>query len=227
MVSRTMNKISPKIIKEIKDQAKKFFIGASGCHDWTHVERVYNLALLIAAKENADLNIIKIAAYLHDIGRKEEMISRGKFCHAQKGADLAEKILAPYDLDPKVVANIKHCILAHRYRNNNQPVTIEAKILFDADKLDSIGAVGIARDFLFAGHSGSNCLYTGNEKKLVKNANSHSYTKEDSALLEYYYKLKNIKAKILTKTGKKIAQARHNYMVDFFRRFEREVKGLE
>jgi len=86
--------------------------------------------------------------------------------------------------------------------------------------------VGVGRDFLFAGSSGSNCLYTGNEKKLVKNARDFSYSKEDSALLEYYFKLKKVKSKILTKTGKKIAEERHNYMVDFFKRFELEIKGL-
>ena len=144
----------------------------------------------------------------------------------KKSAKLAEKILSSYDLDKKIIENIKHCILSHRYRNNCKPLTIEAKIIFDADKLDSIGAVGVARDFLFAGHSGSNCLYTGNEKKLLKNAKELSYTKEDSALLEYHFKLRKVRSKILTKTGKEIANERHNYMVDFFKRFEKEVNNL-
>lgn len=219
-------KINNKIIEEIKGKAKEFFVSASGCHDWSHVERVYNLALRIAKTEKADINVVKLAAYLHDIGRKEEMQSKGKVCHAEKGVESAEKILSHYDIDKEIKENIMHCILSHRYRNDHKPKTIEAKILFDADKLDSIGAVGIGRDFLFAGSSGSNCLYTGNEKKLVKNAREFSYTKEDSALLEYYFKLKKIKSKILTKTGKKIAEERHDYMVNFFKRFELEIKGL-
>ena len=219
-------KLDNKIIDEIKEKAKAFFAGASGCHDWSHVERVYNLALRIAKEEKADINVIKIASYLHDIGRKEEMQSKGKIDHAKKGVELAENILLKYDLDKGVKENILHCILSHRFRNNNKPKTIEAKILFDADKLDSIGAVGIGRDFLFAGSSGSNCLYTGNEKKLAKNAREYSYTKEDSALLEYYFKLIKVKSKILTKTGKKIAKERHEYMVNFFKKFEAEIKGL-
>lgn len=218
-------KINNKIIKEVKNKTRKFFIGASGCHDWSHVERVYNLAIKIAKKEKANLGIIKLAVYLHDIGRKEEMDSKGKVCHAEKSVELAEKILLSCNLDKKIIENIKQCILSHRYRNDHQPKTIEAKVLFDADKLDSIGAIGIARDFLFAGYLG-NCLYTGNEKKLAKNARSYSYTNEDSALLEYYFKLKKIKEKMLTKTGKKIAEERHNYMADFFRRFEKEIKGI-
>jgi len=219
-------KINNKIIEEIKEKAKEFFIGASGCHDWSHIERVYNLALRIAQTEKADANIIKLASYLHDIGRREEMQSRGKVDHAEKAVELAEKILVKYNLGKEVEENILHCILSHRYRNNHKPATIEAKILFDADKLDSIGAVGIGRDFLFAGSSGSNCLYTGNEKELVKRAREFSYTKEDSALLEYYFKLIKVKSKILTKTGKEIAKERHQYMVDFFKRFELEIKGL-
>jgi len=219
-------KINSKIIGEVKEIAKEFFVGASGCHDWSHVERVYNLCLKIAKTEKADINIVKLSAYLHDVGRREEMQSKGKICHAEKGVELAGKILEKYNLDKEIIENIKHCILSHRYRNNYKPTTIEAKILFDADKLDSIGAVGIGRDFLFAGSSGSNCLYTGNEKKLLKRAREFSYTKEDSALLEYYFKLRKVKSKILTKTGKKIAEERHNYMVDFFKRFELEIKGL-
>ena len=219
-------KINNKIIEEVKEKAKEFFVSASGCHDWSHVERVYNLALRIAKKEKADINVIKLAAYLHDVGRREEMQSKGKICHAEKGVELAEKILEKYNLDKETIENIKHCILVHRFRNDHKPATIEAKILFDADKLDSIGAVGVGRDFLFAGSSGSNCLYTVNEKKLVKNAREFTFTKEDSAFLEYYFKLKKVKSKMLTKTGKKIAEERHNYMVDFFKRFELEIKGL-
>jgi len=219
-------KIDNKIISEIEVEARKFFSEASGCHDWSHVERVYNLAVRITKTEKADLGIVKITSLLHDIGRKEEMQSKGKICHAEKAVELAEKILEKYSLDKEIKENILHCILSHRFRNNHKPKTIEAKILFDADKLDSIGAVGIGRDFLFAGSSGSNCLYTGREKQLVKNAREYSYTKEDSALLEYYFKLVKVKSKIITKTGKKIAKERHEYMVNFFKKFEAEIKGL-
>ncbi|MDK2949019.1 MAG: uncharacterized protein PWQ56_184, partial [Patescibacteria group bacterium] len=121
--------------------------------------------------------------------------------------------------------NIIHCILSHRNRNNYKPKTIEAKIIFDADKLDSIGAVGIARDFLFAGIYNAP-LYTGREKEILKNADNYAYTRDDTALLEYYYKLSKIKDKIITKTAKKIAQDRHNYMKEFFERFNKEIKGI-
>lgn len=216
--------LNEKMINKIKRSAEGFFIGASGCHDWSHVERVNNTAVAIARKEKADINIVRAAAYLHDIGRREEMKSKGRFCHAEKGAEIAGKILKKYDLDPAVVKSITHCILTHRFRKNNEPKSPEAKIIFDADKLDSIGAIGVARDFYFAGFFGFR-LYTGNEEHLAKQAGKHDYSKEDTALLEYYFKLKKIRSRMLTKNGKKIAAARHNYMVAFFKRFNKEING--
>ena len=214
-----------KIIKEVEKAAGKYFKNASGCHDWSHVDRVRNLALYIGRKEKADLFVLEIAALLHDIGRKKEMKNKGKFCHAEIGSDLAEKILKKLNFSKKQISDICHCILTHRFRNTHIPVSIEAKVLYDADKLDSIGAIGVARTFLFAGNSGSNTVYTGNEKKIVKEKKDYSYTKEDSGFLEYEVKLKHIKNKIITKTGKKIALDRHNYMEDYFKRMWQEVKG--
>ncbi len=218
-----MNK--KEIIARIEKEAREFFVGASGCHDWTHVARVRNLAMHIGKKEKANLFVLELAAFLHDIGRKEEMKAKGKFCHAEEGAKMAGRILERYPISKDDVQNIVHCIETHRWRKSNVPETLEAKILFDADKLDSIGAIGVARYFLFAGHSGSNCLYTGNEKILAKGEKDYSFTKEDSAFLEYEIKLKFIKKKIITKTGKKVAQERQKYMDDFFKRFEKEISG--
>lgn len=219
-------KISKEIIKKIEKEAKVFFSGASGCHDWTHVERVHKLAMNIGKKEKADLSILSVACLLHDIGRKEEMESRGKFCHAERGAEMADRILYKYHLDQDIVDNILHCIITHRYRNEHIPTTIEAKVLFDSDKLDSIGAVGIGRDFLFAGYL-QNPLYTGNEKNIIKLKKDKTYSDDDTAILEYEFKLKNVKDSILTKSGKIIAKERHEYMVNYFKKFWKEVKGME
>jgi len=219
--------ISDKVIRQIEKEAKKYFVGASGCHDWTHVERVKNLALNIGKQEKADAQILEIVALLHDIGRRDEMKAKGKFCHAERSAEIAEKFLRKLKISEDDIKNIIHCIITHRYRDERIPETIEAKIFFDADKLDSIGAVGIGRDFLFAGNAGSNTMYTGNEKKIIDSGKVRDYTfsKEDSALLEYEFKLKNIKNKLLTKGGKKIGRERHKFMVEFFKRFWEEVEG--
>jgi uncharacterized protein len=214
-----------KIIQRIEKEAKKYFVGASGCHDWTHVERVKKLAQHIGKKEKANLKIIEIAALLHDIGRKDEMNKKGLFCHAEHGAKIAKGILQKYKLRRDEIDDIVQCIETHRYRNNKIPKTIEAKVLYDADKLDSIGAIGVGRDFLFAGSAGSNTLYTGNEKKLARSGKDYSYTKEDSAVLEYEIKLKHLKDKMLTRTGKRIAKERSKFMDDFFKRFWMEIEG--
>jgi len=217
--------ISSKIIKEIKEEAKKYFKGAKGCHDWTHVERVRTLALKIGKKEKASLDILEIAAYLHDICRKKEIKKKGGFCHAEEGAELSRKILNKYDLGGDKIDNIFHCILTHRYRNSHTPKTIEAKVLYDSDKIDSLGAVGLSRIFLFAGHSGSGNLYTGNEERLAKDGHNYSYTTEDSAFLEYEVRLKNLYKKMLTSTGGKIARNRCLFMEKFFKQFWQEVEG--
>ncbi|MEN8252409.1 MAG: HD domain-containing protein [Patescibacteria group bacterium] len=217
-------------IDRIEQEAKTYFEGASGCHDWSHIERVRKLAFMIGEKENADLEIIEIAALLHDIGRKAEMDSKAKekcgkkICHAREGAKESRKILSNYNIDAERIDNIAHCIETHRFRNEAVPETIEAKVLFDADKLDSIGAVGVARDFLFAGYFGT-ALYTGNEEKLLESGENFDYTKDDTAIMEYHKKLKYVKDKLQTHTGKKIGEERHDFMVSFFERFWKEVNG--
>lgn len=223
--------ITKKDITEIEKIAKKYFKEASGCHDWSHIERVMKLALRIGKKERAGLKIIQVAVLLHDIGRKYEMAHRGqkdgiKICHAVESRREASKILEKFKkITQAEKENILHSIEAHRSRNELIPSTLEAKIVFDADKLDSIGAVGVARDFLFAGSAGSNCLYTGNEKELTKSGKDYSFGKEDSAILEYEIKLKHLKNKMLTKTGKEIARKRDKFMTEFFKVFWEEVEG--
>ena len=204
----------------IEKEAKKYFKHNDSSHGWDHTERVFALCLKIGKTEKANLKVLKIAALLHDIGRGEEFKSKGVVCHAQRGADLARQILEKYKFPEKDIEVIVHCIAAHRFRGKNVPSSIEAKILFDADKLDSIGAIGIGRDFLFAGRIGAK-LY--NDKFIVKD--TKAYTKEDTAYREYAVKLKYVKNRMLTSEGKSIAQERHRFMKEFFERMKKEVKG--
>lgn len=219
-------KITKEILKKIEKEAKKYFVGASGCHDWSHVDRVRNLALHIGKKEKADLKVLEAACLLHDVARKEDMETKGKVCHAIKGSEIADRLLTRLKLDRKDIENIKHCVISHRNRNEYVPKSIEAKVLFDADKLDSVGMVGVGRAFLFTGYLG-NSMYTGREKELIKEGKDASYSKNDNPIMEFEFVLKKIKDKVLTKAGKNIAQARHKNMVIFFKKFDREIKGLE
>jgi uncharacterized protein len=128
---------------------------ALNSHGWDHVKRVYDCCLKLGKKEKGDLVILRLAALLHDIGRREEHASKGKICHARVGAQKAEMILSQFGVPEETKQEVLHCIRSHRFRGKQCPESLEARILFDADKLDSIGAVGIGRAFLFAGEVGA------------------------------------------------------------------------
>lgn len=208
------------LINQIKKQAEKLFINSKGSHDWEHTVRVYDLCLRIGKKEKANMEILQIAAWLHDIGRESQDKSNGKICHAEKSAILARKLLNDFKVDNEKIDKIAHCIETHRYRNNKTPNSKEAKILFDADKLDSIGAVGIGRAFLFAGEIGAKL----HNNKININ-DTKAYSVEDTAYREYMVKLRKVKDKIMTKDGIAIAKERHHFMVEFFDRLNKEVDG--
>lgn len=220
-----MKKNQKILINQIERESKKFFTNKDdGCHDWSHVERVRKIAMHIGKIEKADLFVLEAAALMHDIGRDREVQSRGKICHAKAGGEIAVGILRKFNIENEIIEKIFHCIVAHRNKTIEKPQTLEAKIIFDADKLDSIGAVGIGRVFMFAGIT-SGQLCTGNEKKLAKSSENVSFTKEDTAPLEYELKLRFIKDKILTMEGKRMAKERHLFMKEFFERFWQEVEG--
>ncbi|HEY9160621.1 MAG TPA: HD domain-containing protein [Desulfomonilia bacterium] len=208
------------IIAEIRDYCENAFREAKRSHNWDHTERVYKLCMHIGKIENADLEVLAIAAFLHDIGRAAQDMAKGKVCHAEVGAAIAEDILNKYDIAKEKKDNIIHSVLCHRYRNSHEPATIEAKVLFDADKLDAIGAVGIARDFLFAGEIGA-MLHNPHADPY----DTIPYTKDDTGYREYVVKLSKIHEKMLTKEGRRMAEGRHAFMKEFFERFVREHEG--
>lgn len=190
-------------------------------HGWDHVERVINLAEQIALTETeADGFIVKTSAILHDIARIDEVESGGSICHAERGSRMAHDFLISQGLDAGKADRIRACILAHRYRNDHVPETIEARILYDADKLDSIGAVGIGRAFLFSGEVGARLHNPDIDVNLTR-----AYSKEDTAYREYMVKLRHIAGKMLTAGGRLLAEERHRFMVEFFDRLKKEVRG--
>jgi uncharacterized protein len=133
---------------------------------------------------------------------------------------MAGPILDKLSLSETQKNNILHCIRSHRFRGNHEPRTAEAKILFDADKLDAIGAVGVARAFLFAGEVGAR----------LHNAEANAedtarYSVDDTGYREFQVKLSKIKDRMLTTEGRKLAEERHVIMVEFFKRFLEEYEG--
>jgi len=205
----------------IRKLVQKELSSSLNSHGWDHVKRVYGLCLKIGKKEKANLLILGLAALLHDIGRKEEQASKGKICHAQVGAKKAERILFKLGLPDPIKKEVLHCIQSHRFRGKQAPESLEAKILFDADKLDSIGAVGVGRAFLFAGEVGARLH--NSHRDLSKTV---SYSREDTAYREFQVKLIKVKERMLTSSGKSLAEGRHRFMVRFFNRLDAEVKGM-
>jgi uncharacterized protein len=207
-------------LDDLIEYAKKRFVTARGSHDWDHTERVYRLCMHIGRVEGADLEVLAVAAFLHDVGRSYEDESKGSVCHAEKGAEIARTLLVSYPLSDEKKQNIVHCIGSHRFRGNNAPGTLEARILFDADKLDSIGAIGIGRAFLFAGEVGAKL-----HNPEADLHNTRPYSEEDTGYREFKLKLSKIKDRMLTAEGNRLAGERHTFMEGFFKRLQQEYEG--
>lgn len=200
-------------------------------HDLDHVMRVYHLCLTLARYEkNVDLDVLIPAVLLHDIARaKEDEDISGDIDHAVMGAEMAETILAGLNYDAERTKKIKKCILTHRFRSGNPPESIEAKVLYDADKLDIIGATGISRSFMLAGQHGER-LYNDvpldayireniGENGRIKDPSKHTTN------IEFELKLKKIPERLFTDEAKKIAKQRIAYMSVFFDTLRQEITG--
>lgn len=208
------------LLEQIKNFAKMHFRGARGSHDWDHTLRVHQLCRRIGKKEGVDMTVLLAAALLHDIGRSNQDASKGVVCHAEQSARMAESLLQRLPLSKRQRENIIHCIRAHRFRGSQMPETAEAKVVFDADKLDAIGAVGIARAFLFAGEVGARL-----HNSETKPEDARPYSLDDTGYREFRVKLCKIRDRMLTNEGRKLADRRHAFMEDFFNRFIKEYEG--
>ncbi len=208
------------VMERIEAEAKKMFVEAKPTHDWDHIKRVLHLVRRMGAEAQADLQILTAAALLHDIGRVEA--DKSGECHAEKGAEMAEGILEKCDFPSEKRKAVIHCIRSHRFRDDNVPKTLEAKILYDADKLDAIGAIGICRAYSYAGENGQRLYSDFEEEVRLTKVVDHS---EHTPVVEFKVKLSHIKDKMLTPMGRKLAEERHKYMVSFFERLKREIEG--
>ncbi|MEN8256445.1 MAG: HD domain-containing protein [Thermodesulfobacteriota bacterium] len=217
---QTQALLPPEIAHKLQRIAKEYCDEEGGCHGPDHSLRVEETALFIGARMGGRQDILQASAILHDIGRRFETSSQGAICHAEKGAEMSHDILTNCGLVAHDISAICHAIRSHRFRGTNIPETLEAQIIFDADKLDSIGAIGIGRAFLFAGQIGSR-LHNGSRDI----SGTKSYSTEDTAYREFKVKMCKVKDRMLTPVGKQLAIERHDFMKIFFRRLEREIFG--
>ncbi len=215
----------PELSDAVPDAARQFarscFDGARGSHAWDHTLRVSRLCERIGRTEGADMRVLRTAALLHDIGRKAQDESGGCICHAARGAEMARPVVRRLPLSAARCENILHCIRAHRFRGGHAPQTVEARVLFDADKLDAIGAVGVARAFLFAGEVGARLHAPETPPEQTR-----PYSQNDTGYREFRLKLSRIRERMLTAEGRRLADDRHRFMTEFFERFLEEYDGL-
>ncbi|RUM33891.1 MAG: phosphohydrolase [Archaeoglobus sp.] len=163
-------------------------------HDSEHVSRVIALAKYIAEKEGADVEVVVKAAELHDIARNEKN-------HALKGAEIARRMFT----DSEFAEKVAHCIESHSFSSGIKPKTLEAKILSDADKIDAMGAIGIARAFMYSGERGRGI---------------------EDTIKHFEDKLLKLITQIHTETAMKIAMDRHNFMLEFYEKLKEELKFI-
>lgn len=202
---------------------KETLKGAEGGHDWFHIERVYKNTLLIAKEESVDEFIVSLGALLHDI-------ADAKFYDGDEtvGPRIARKFLENQKVEETIIVHIENIINYISFKSSldkskkfNSP---ELEVIQDADRLDAIGAIGIARCFNYGGFK-NRALYN---PEIAPNLNmsKEEYKKSSSPTINHFYeKLLLLKDKMNTKTGKRIAANRHDYMEDFLNQFYNEWNG--
>lgn len=189
-------------------------------HDREHVYRVLNTALLIAEFEpEADRDVLISAALLHDIGRKEQF-EDPSLCHAKVGGEKACRFLLEMGFAEAFATHVKDCIVSHRFREKNKPQSLEAKILFDADKLDAAGALGIARTLLYQGHMGTPLYTTGPDGEILDGSGDTA----NSFFQEYKFKLEKLYDRFYTQKGRELAGERRKTAVCFYEGMLQEVQ---
>ncbi len=195
------------ILEQTKNHIKSTFLEEGTGHDYFHIERVVTNAKKILEQENADEFLVELAAWTHDIG--DYKLHNG----IDKSEELIRDFLSSIHVENETIDRVIEIVSQVSFSKGNKPTTIEAEIVQDADRLDAIGAVGIARCFAYGG-SANNILY-----------NPYDQSKNASSVQHFYDKLFKLKDLMNTNTAKKIASERHQYMENFIEQFYQEVKS--
>jgi uncharacterized protein len=206
-------------------EARALYATGDAAHDFDHVLRVTRLAERIAQAEGADLTVVRLAALLHDapvpVGDDADHARRR---HHQAAAGFTREWLTAKGMGTEQVEQVVHAIEAHRFRRRTiAPQTLEAKCLYDADKLDSIGAIGIARAFAYAG-AHNNRLWSEPWPQAPA-YELRPFARDYTPVHEYVYKLQCILTTLHTATARRIGAERHAFMQQFFDRLDAEMLG--
>ncbi|WP_134671140.1 HD domain-containing protein [Halorussus marinus] len=206
------------MLDEVRERARPYFQRVAPAHDWHHVRRVARLTETLAGEYDVDETVLFAAVWLHDVGRGRE--DRGEIDdHAEWGAREAAGILSDLGADSETVDAVAHCIRAHRYSNDVDPRTREAELLCDADNLDALGAVGVARCFTYGGELGQPI----HDPELPPEADD---TAAGATQFNHFHKkILSLPDRMYTDAGRALADERQAFVVAFLDRFEREVAG--
>ncbi len=211
--------MSGDLIQNTVDFVKEKLKGAEAGHDWFHIERVWKLSKKIAQDENSNLLVVELAALLHDIADP-------KFHNGDENLalEVSRDFLESQSTDDKIIEQVLYIIQNISFKNRNEVpenIPVELKIVQDADRLDAIGAIGIARTFNFGGFK-NNIMYDPEVSPKLK-MSKEEYKKSNGTTINHFYeKLLLLKDLMNTETAKKIASERHDFMLKFLEEFYKE-----
>ncbi|MBT8186331.1 MAG: HD domain-containing protein [Croceitalea sp.] len=218
-----MSNTDADLIEETIAFVKDKLTEAEGGHDWFHIQRVFNNTLLIAKDEHVDILIVSLAALLHDI-------ADSKFHDGDEtiGPKMAREFLTSLKVDQNTVNHVVKIIQNMSFKNSLEGKSVfdskELQVVQDADRLDAIGAIGIARAFNFGGFK-NRALYDPQIQPKI-NMSKEAYKKSQAPTINHFYeKLLLLKDQMHTETGKKLAEERHQFMLDFLAQFYAEWNG--
>jgi len=207
------------------ETARSWYSASDPVHGFDHVLRVYRMAERLAIAEGADLEIVRAAVLLHDInGAKLASPDVQRADHHLDAAEFARRVLQEEGWPEERISAVVHCIQAHRFRDQRvQPETLEARVVFDADKLDAIGAVGAARAISYAVSHGQPVYVPPSDQFMQTGETAHG--EAHSAYHEHLFKLRKIKDRLYTPSGLAIARQRHRFLETFFQELLAEYQG--
>ncbi|WOD45198.1 HD domain-containing protein [Hwangdonia lutea] len=214
---------SEELINKTKTFVKEALADAEGGHDWFHTERVHKNALLISKSENVDVFIVQLAALLHDI-------ADSKFNDGDDtiGPKIAREFLFKHNVDSAIIEHVVNIIENVSFNKSLEKgqkfKSIELEVVQDADRLDAIGAIGIARCFNYGGFK-NRALYNPDIPPNLNMSKAEYKTSNAPTINHFYEKLLLLKDQMNTQTGREIAQKRHDYMLDFLNQFYAEWEG--
>jgi len=204
------------------EAARAWYPEVDPVHGFDHIERVYRMADKLARLEGAELDIVHAAALLHD-SRGSDPNSGERLSHHEASARFAGQVLREEGWPKERIQSVQHCIRAHRYRGEpeNEPQTIEAKVLFDADKLDVLGAIGVARTIGYAVQASQPIYAEPSEQFLSEGIKQPD--EPHSSYHEYLFKLSKVKDRLFTPSAQHIAAARDAFLTAFYDQLQAEI----